>query len=604
MQWINRKTLLLALGGLFWAAGCGSSHKPAAQSPVLASRYAELPARKVPDFLKDTILERCELYNAEPFNVSGFGLVTNLRKTGDTTSATTVREYIRKMAVTHGFGSRQLGFDNMQPEDILRDSRFAIVRVDAFIPPGARKHQRFDVYVNSLDGNNTSSLAHGQLYTTDLKVKGANPQAPGQAIEIPASGGGEMFVNPAYALTADTTSADVRASLRKATILNGGMALMDRPLVLRLRRPQLSMSRAIENRIDQAFQDMNVSAARDEALVALYVPEWYGGDWEHFRDVVMHMYLSPSPEYAMLKARQLCEEAIKPEAPLLDISYCWEAMGPTILQTIEPLMSNSNPDVAFAAARAGAYLHDSTAQTVLMDMAKSANHPFQLAAVQTLGKLPSSPLINQMLRTLLDVDQTLVRIEAYRALVAHEDPYITSRNIGQKFRLDMVPSSGPPIVYASRTGMPCIAIFGSRTGLNMPIVFTAIESRFSINSIADRNLVNVFYRGAELPEPVTFVCPPDLGILIARLGGETAPGDKQLDFNYCDIIALLQQLTDKKQLASQAPAGKTPVAFVLQESPYVEQQAVESPMIPDTPVPEPEKLGSAIDSRTNVGVPR
>lgn len=575
-------------------SGCSGSRASKVKAPPLTSRYHELPARDLPPFLKDTILDRCELQNVLPAPISGYGLVSNLRGTGNTYAGLAVREYIRKMMITHRFGSSQFGFDNMQPEDILRDPRFAIVRVDGLIPPGARKHQRFDVLVSALDGNSTSSLAHGSLYRADLKVNGANAQQPNWQVDIWANAEGSLFVNPAYALNDKPQSPEESARLRKATVLNGGVVLMDRPLILRLRKPQLSIARAIEQRLDYAFQSVSIASAKDEALIAVYVPESYNGDWEHFAQIITHMYMNPTPDFAVLKARQLAEEAVKPDAPLLDISYCWEALGPTAKPFITPLMTHEKPDVAFAAARAATWLGDSSAQNVLMGIARTSGHPFQLNAVQSLGKLPSSPVVNQVLRALLDAPENLVRIEAYRALANHDDPRIISRPIADtKFRLDIVPSQGPPIVYASRTGMPRIAVIGNKPRINMPVLFTAMERRFSISSETNRDLISVYYRGQELPQPVSFLCSPDLTELIARLGGEGAPGDKRLDFNYCDVVALLQLLTDEKRLTAQSGNERIPVAFMLQESPSVEQQLQEAPAASDQPTPEPERLGSA-----------
>jgi hypothetical protein len=602
---ISRTLFICALG--IALIGCGDKKPP--QRQTLASRYQPLPPRQVPDYLKDTILERCELQNTLPFPVSGFGLVANLRGTGDSFAGTAVREYIRTEMIKRGFGSRQMGFENMQPEDILKDPRFAIVRVDGFIPPGARQHTRFDIYVSALDGNNTSSLSHGDLYRTDLKINGANLQAPEYAIDIWASGEGSVFVNPAYALT-NPTNTDARASLRRGTILYGGITTMDRPLVLRLRQPQFSMSRAIEGRLNQRFQSvadkptkqelnsLMVAEAQDEALIDVYVPQSYNGDWEHFGQVAAHIFLNPLPDFAVAKAKQLAEEAVKPGAPLLDISYCWEGLGPTALPFITPLMTSDKPEVAYAAARAAIFLGDLSAQNVLIEMARTSKHPFQVAAVQTLAKMPASPEIDQMLRTLLDSDSTLVRLEAYRALSDNNDSAIVSRPILEKFQLDIVPSNAPPIIYASRTGIPRIAVIGNNPKMNLPVMFNAMENRFTISSDPTRPLLSVFYRGPEIEKPVSFLSSPEAAELIARLGGEGAPGAPRLDFTYCEVVSLLQMLGDQQRLYAQSQGQRLPVAFVLQEPPRIEQTIEKAPIIQE---PAPEKLGSADESGTTPG---
>ena len=172
--------------------------------------------------------------------------------------------------------------------------------------------------------------------------------------------------------------------------------------------------REIEYRLDDFFQDGTIAAAMDDGVVRLLMPPRFHGDWEHFIGLVQHVFFNASPQFAALKAKQLAEVAVQPDAPLLDISYCWEALGPNGLPFVQPLMTSEKPDVAYAAARACAFIGDSSANEVLMNMARRSDHPFRINAVQTLASLPPSPVIDQMLRTLLSSDQMLVRLEAYR----------------------------------------------------------------------------------------------------------------------------------------------------------------------------------------------
>ena len=126
-----------------------------------------------------TIWEKVDVGNTDAFQVSGYGLVVNLDNTGDTTAPVAVKEYIVKQMLKHGYGSKlRPGWENQPPERVLRDKRVAIVQVVGVLPPGVRKGQTFDVIVQALPNNSTSSLAGGELYLTDLKIDGANPQDP------------------------------------------------------------------------------------------------------------------------------------------------------------------------------------------------------------------------------------------------------------------------------------------------------------------------------------------------------------------------------------------------------------------------------------------
>jgi hypothetical protein len=107
-------------------------------------------------------------------------------------------------------------------------------------------------------------------------------------------------------------------------------------------------------------------------------------------------------------------------------------------------------------------------------MATTKGHKFQVNAVQVLAALPSSVAVNEMIRPLLNSEETLVRIAAYRMLAANKDGSIFSTALPSGFVMDIVKSEGPPIIYATRRGQPRLAIIGNRTSLEMPIVFAAI----------------------------------------------------------------------------------------------------------------------------------
>src|SRR5207244_8812935 len=126
----------------------------------------------------------------------------------------------------------------------------------------------------------------------------------------------------------------------------------------------------------------------------------------------------------------LAREAQKPEAPLMDISLCWEAIGTPALEHLEPLLSSDQPEIRFAAARAAAYIGSApSAIATLVRIASTKDDPFQSNAIQILGDLPTSPMINTEIRKLLDSDQNTVRKEAYKVLAAKNDPALISTEI-------------------------------------------------------------------------------------------------------------------------------------------------------------------------------
>src|SRR5687768_17239031 len=81
-------SLCVALALVVSATGC--SKRP---QPGRTSDYQNLGPKKVPAYLKGSIYEQVELANQEPLMVSSFGLVGQLRGTGDTKAPPAVRQW-------------------------------------------------------------------------------------------------------------------------------------------------------------------------------------------------------------------------------------------------------------------------------------------------------------------------------------------------------------------------------------------------------------------------------------------------------------------------------------------------------------------------------
>jgi flagellar basal body P-ring protein FlgI len=550
-----------------------------------------IPGKEVAEELKGTIWEQVDVAGTEPLRVSGFGLVVNLSGTGDTRAPNPVREYMIKQMQKHGFGNLNLpGFGGMGPERVLNDplNRTAIVRVDGFIPPGALKNELFDVQVTALENSNTTSLHRGILYTTDLSPRGADPFNPGAAaIATWARVSGPVFVNPTVALDeSPEVSASQRLGLRTGVVMGRGINLEDRPLVLKLRNPDRRIARLIEKRIQEKFQSSRIASMQSEGDIFVYMPAEYGGDWERFAGVVTHLFLNPSNDFAVLKARKLVEiaQAEREKAPLLNFTYCWEAMGPVVLPEIRGLYNHDSDDVAYAAARAGAFLGDGPAEQALAMIARQREDAYQLAAVRVLGQLPRSARVSELLRELIDSDQLLLRIEAYRAMLASGDSMVYSQSIRERFILDIVPSKGPPIIYASRLGKPRIALIGQTVRVANPALYLAMRNRLSIASQPDKEGIHVFFRGNDFEPEAQLRMPGELSLLIATLGGEGPRLDNggRFDFGYGDVVGILQHLADRKLLVpADAPAGQqlAQVVFEMQTLPGLEDPIMTAPPI-------------------------
>jgi hypothetical protein len=584
-------------GIMSFGAGCVQEVAQKKQAPLYI--HTAHPT-DLPPYMAGSLYDRAFVLNNEPFNVSAFSLVGQLRGTGSCVVPPSIRSYMIKELYRRGFGNPQVPvYGKIQPAEVLADPNYAIVRVDGEIPPGAREGDWFDVRVSALPGNPTRSLAHGVLFETDLKNNGADKNNPVGAINVLATCKGPVLVNPAYALTDGTNpTGPARSSLRSGVVMFNGVIKQDRPLFLQLRDPQRSTARLIENRIWECFHDFSVAAAQDEGIVSLKVPRNYHGDWQHFIGVVQHLFLTTSPEFVAAKTKELVAEAHKPSAALDDISYCWEGLGKDAMPFILPLLIDDNQEVAYAAARAAVFIGDNTgaAEQRLIQMAQTTNHPFRLSAVQTLGLLPSSAALNTRVRDLLNCDEAMVRIEAYRVLAQNGDHSVFTKFISpsndpenEKFALDIVESDAPPIIYASRQGAPRIAVIGKTPSIRLPIVYSAMDERLTISSIDNEKYVTMAFRDPLRRDLVKVMSLPTITEIIARLGGAGARDEDHVNFAYGEVLGILQALSDSHQLAVSDGAGHLwGTSFVLQDLKRTRDITREAAPMMEPPRPGPD----------------
>src|SRR5947208_7101748 len=89
------------VAGCVMVAGC--IEEPPNKAPTV--RYSNIPKDKsLPALLDGTIYERTILANDTPYAVSAYGLIGQLRETGDCTAPSSVRTYMSKEIARHKFG--------------------------------------------------------------------------------------------------------------------------------------------------------------------------------------------------------------------------------------------------------------------------------------------------------------------------------------------------------------------------------------------------------------------------------------------------------------------------------------------------------------------
>ena len=603
----------IAAGLLAGGALLGCQRRVAAPPP--AARYEVIEGDPVPDHLKGTVLEQVVVYGTVPQVISGYGLVVNLDNTGrDDGIPTPIRDRLAETAGRRGLSSPstdgQLG--QLSPLALLADPRTAIVRVEGFVPPAARAGQRIDVVVRALDGNTTPSLARGFLWLSELYEGSVGPANPGEAVNKVGVARGPLMLNPVHALLGpEESSADPAAiaSLRTGVVPDGGVVEFERPITLRLRQPSYRTARLIESRINFAF-GRDIANARDEATVELRMPQEgdyaprSNEDWENFLGVALHLYLRSDGVFASQqssKLREVAETSSGDDETLLGISQAWQAIGQEALPAIAEAAGSDDDSVAFYAARTAAQLKQPWGYDRLASIAGSPTNPYNVAAAEALGEVPTSAAVRRVTRDLLwasNAGNDAVRLAAYESLLrlGFDQTGVQERAISDNFVLHLTPGDGTPLVYATRTGRPTIAILGAlqATGdevprLREPMLLSLFGDRLTITRTEKSPVVRLFQRDLRpenadaAPDAYADVRSlPDLRELVTRLGGERVAGERAIDLNYGDVVAVLKKLGDDRDLVA-GPLGEQIVSVRLQEPrSYGGVNAVEdaAPLVP------------------------
>ena len=157
MKTRNIYNILIVAILMLFLAGCG-------EQPKSKKKKIE-PAQPIQ--LDSTISDLAEVVAFNPIPVKGIGLVVGLSNTGSAECPPAIRDYLRQYILAQvGHGK------TVNPDMMINSMDTAVVLVEGFIPAGAVKQKAFDVSVKALPNTQTTSLAGGRLYTTELKLVG------------------------------------------------------------------------------------------------------------------------------------------------------------------------------------------------------------------------------------------------------------------------------------------------------------------------------------------------------------------------------------------------------------------------------------------------
>ncbi|MFA5292258.1 MAG: flagellar basal body P-ring protein FlgI [Phycisphaerae bacterium] len=498
-----------------------------------------------PAQLDKTIGDLAEVVAFNPIPVKGIGLVVGLPNTGSSECPTDIRNYLRQYILT------QVGKKNsVNPDMMINNKDTAVVIVEGFIPKGAAKRQAFDVVVKTLANTQTTSLAGGRLYTTDLKFV-ARIEDVVQSSKTIALAAGPVYID---------NLSDPKPDPRGGIVLGGGRSMQDYQITLALFKPDFKAIALIRNRINQRF-GKDVASASSPELISLSIPRDFRDKKERFIELVKSLYITAAAvsedEHTawLIKNLQTAADKSKYQTAL-------EAVGRPAADGLLPLLDAADDQTKFAAAKCLLVIGDYRALKTLRDYAQDTGSSFRIAAIQAIGDYASTNDVTALMNRLVNDENFDVKYNAYRYLRKYNDTSVIRTNISEDFYIDQViASASAKTIYVSRSQEAGIVLFGAPVDCEKGIYVESDDGRIIINAQPTEDRLSVMRKHpltGELMGPLK--CSLRVADIIKLLGDEPAPEDKKkrpgLGVPYSDIIALLKKMVDKGAVKADFIAGK------------------------------------------------
>jgi hypothetical protein len=537
---MTRRIILFALGAL--CLGC-MDKQVRSQKEDEADRTVDMR----------TIGDLSMVSNAQPIHVIGVGLITGLPGTGGGVPPGNERAQLENEL-------KKLEVSNIN--ELFTSKSTSLVRVAAFIPPGARKNDPVDILVMVPESCRTSSLRGGKLEVCWLynfensQNLSTDPNRPDRLLRGHAMVKAEGPVLAGLPMGED----DDAPSPKIGKVWAGGKVLIaDRPFVLELNPPSVKVAVGVAERINETFHGPGstaapIAVAKNDTHVVLSIPGPYRLNMGRFLRVVRMIPVGGTPKLDSDYTKKYVA-LLKDPGTCVTAALRLEALGPSSIPMLKVAMQDDDPMVRFAAAEALAYLGSPACAD---ELAKQVvDHPLvQAYALTALASL-NEAVCRIKLMELLSADAPQVRYGAFRALRAFDDhdPYIQGERIGPTFTLHRLAPDSPPQVHASTGKRAEIVLFGSQPELKVPLsVLAGPEFMLTANEGETTCVLSRFSvrQGKQARQ-----CSLDVGDVLKALG--------ELGGNYADALDLLRQIESARALNCSVKIDCLPKAPSVQE---------------------------------------
>ncbi len=531
MSIVNQRSMVLAavlvvfclMGG---CGGAGDASKALAPAKDLGPTIGSLAAVVTP----------------ESVALEGYGLVGGLRGTGSVECPPPIRAYLVRYIPT------QLSERGLEVDKLISSQDTAVVRLEAVMQTTWSKARHFDVRVTALPGTQTTSLEHGWLYRAELKARGTF----GMATKVLADVEGPVFIDKINAGAAEK---------KVGYVLAGGQVLDEHKISLEMQAQNHRLTSRVRNRLNERFGHGTARAA-SSTRIELTVPAKYKGREQRFIGIVRATYLDQTPEITNERVMAFVRElAVAQDKQASEIAL--EAIGNEAVAKLTVLLSSSDEQVRFSAARCMLRLGGQRGLDVLSRMANDTDSAYRVQALQAIADAAGRAEAAGIARRLLVDPDFEVRFAAYEQLRELGDVGVTRRLIGRNFFLEQVAQGKEKVVFASRSGQPRIVLFGAPIVCRDGVFVQSADGDIIVSAPAGQGYVLLIRKHPRRPgATVQLRSSFDLADVIRTLCDEPLGKDEEaprgLGVSYAEVMALLKQMCDRQAIQAEFRPGPLP----------------------------------------------
>jgi hypothetical protein len=440
---------------LCFTCGCSLLTKSRDDEEAAEKKLEKLMvAPKAPDLVRQATMAHGLTF----VSVEGVAAVNGLPGTGGPVAPSVYRDALIEEMKKH---------DVPDPHKFLELPETTLVRVQAIVPPGARRGDPLDLRVISPPNTDATDLHGGWLMDTRLRQQQILAGAVRKS-DVFAIGMGPLLVR------ADHEAGEDKELNLQGLVLGGGRVQQERKvgLVIRPEYQHVKVASQIASAINARFYFFDgstrtgIAKAVEDDFIELQVHPRYRRNLHRMMAVVS--MVSPKGESSQTQT-DLVELGQRLEEPTTanEAALQLEAMGESAIPTLLNGLKSSNKEIRFYAAQALAYLDRSEAVESLKEAAREES-AFRYPALIALEGMENR-LALDALSSLMNEPSIETRYGAMRSIRRRpdRDAVLRSSMMPAGYRYYRIASSAPGFIAVSLTELPEIVCFGDDTAVNI-----------------------------------------------------------------------------------------------------------------------------------------